>query len=145
MSVAVSPDGNYVLSADYVTSDPFDEQNAYLWDIQTGELLRTFDENFGWIFTIAFSPDGQKVAIGETEGKRILMYEVSTGRLVQTFEGHTNWVQNMVFSPDGQRLYSAGRDLTIREWDVATGENLRTFEGHTSRVRGIDISPMENN
>jgi WD40 repeat protein/transcriptional regulator with XRE-family HTH domain len=141
LSMAVSPDGKYVLSADYVTSDPFDEQNAYLWDIQTGELLRTFDQNFGWIFTIAFSPDGQKVAIGETEGRRILMYEASTGRLLQTFEGHTNWVQNMVFSPDGQKLYSAGRDLTIREWDVATGENLRTFEGHTSRVRGIDISP----
>jgi WD40 repeat protein len=140
-SVAVSPDGNHVLSADYVTSDPFDEQNAYLWDIQTGELLRTFDKNFGWIFTIAFSPDGQKVAVGETEGKRILMYEVSTGRLLQTFEGHTNWVQNMVFSQDGRKLYSAGRDLTIREWDVASGENLRVFEGHTSRVRGIDISP----
>jgi WD40 repeat protein len=65
----------------------------------TGELVRTFDQNNGWIFTVAFSPDGQKVAVGETVGKRILMYEVSTGRLLQTFEGHTNWVQNMVFSP----------------------------------------------
>ncbi|HET9907463.1 MAG TPA: hypothetical protein VFQ23_12500, partial [Anaerolineales bacterium] len=116
LSVAVSPDGRYVISGDYVTAEPFDEQNVYLWDIQTGELLHTFDQNFGWIFTIAFSPDGQKVAVGETEGKRILMYEVSTGRLLQTFEGHTNWVQNMVFNPDGQKLYSAGRDLTIREW-----------------------------
>ena len=141
LSLAVSPDGRYVISGDYVTAEPFDEQNVYLWDVQTGELLHTFDQNFGWIFTIAFSPDGRKVAVGETEGKRILIYEASTGRLVQTFEGHTNWVQNMVFSPDGQKLYSAGRDLTIREWDVTTGENLRTFEGHTSRVRGIDISP----
>jgi WD40 repeat protein/transcriptional regulator with XRE-family HTH domain len=141
LSLVVSPDGRYLVSGDYVTAEPFEDRNAYLWDIQTGELVHTFDQNNGVIFTVAFSPDGGKVAIGETVGKRILMYEVSTGRLLQTFEGHTNWVQNIVFSPDGQKLYSAGRDLTIREWDVETGENLRTFEGHTSRVRGIDISP----
>jgi len=141
VSLGVSPDGRYLISGDYVTAEPNEEQNAYLWDIRTGELLRTFDQNNGYIFAIAFSPDGKNVAIGEAFGKRILMYEVSTGHVLQTFEGHTNFVQNVVFSPDGQRLYSAGRDLTIREWDVATGENLRTFEGHTSRVRGLDISP----
>lgn len=141
LSLAVSPDGRYLISADYVTAEPLEDQNVYLWDIQTGELVQTFDRNYGWIFTVAFSPDGQKVAVGETAGKRILIYETSTGRLLQTLEGHTNWVQNLVFNPDGQKLYSAGRDLTIREWDVETGDNLRTFEGHTSRVRGIDISP----
>jgi len=141
VSLGVSPDGRYLISGDYVTSELNEEQNAYLWDIRTGELLRTFDQNNGYIFAIAFSPDGKNVAIGEAFGKRILMYEVSTGRVLQTFEGHTNWVQNVVFSPDGQKLYSAGRDLTIREWDTETAENLRTFEGHTSRIRGIDISP----
>jgi len=140
-SLEVSPDGRYLISGDYVTAEPNEEQNAYLWDIRTGELLRTFDQNNGYIFAIAFSPDGKNVAIGEAFGKRILMYEVSTGRVLQTFEGHTNFVQNVVFSPDGQKLYSAGRDLTIREWDVESGENLRTFEEHTSRVRGLDISP----
>ncbi|MDX1378871.1 MAG: WD40 repeat domain-containing protein, partial [Anaerolineales bacterium] len=141
LSLAVSPDGQYLLSGDYVTAEPFDEQNVYLWDIKTGELMHTFDQNVGWIFTVAFSPDSQNVVVGETIGNRILMYDISSGDLLKTFEGHTNWVQNIVFSPDGQKLYSAGRDQTIREWDVETGKNLRTFEGHTSRVRGIDISP----
>lgn len=141
LSLGVSPDGRYLISGDYVTAELNEDQNAYLWDIQTGEQLHTFDQHIGWISKIAFSPDGQKVAISETAGKRILLYEFPSGQLLQTFEGHTSWVQNVVFSPDGQKLYSAGRDLTIREWDVETGENLRTFEGHTSRIRGLDISP----
>jgi WD40 repeat protein len=67
--------------------------------------------------SIAFSPDGEMLAIGTHSGQ-VLLYEFSAQKFVQVFQGHTDHVSSVAFSPDGKWLASGSRDKTIRLWKV---------------------------
>ena len=114
--------------------------------------LTTFAQNIpskvleghtGSVNSIAFSPDGSKLASGSDDGT-IRLWDAATGEHLLTLEGHTDDVWSIAFSPDGNRLASRSRDRTIRLWDAATGEHLLTLEGHTDDVNSIAFSPDGN-
>jgi WD40 repeat protein len=46
----------------------------------------------------------------------------------------------VAFTPDGSRLFSGGRDSSIRIWDTATGEEFGPLLGHKNYVYSLDIS-----
>jgi WD40 repeat protein len=58
-SVAFSPDGRLVLTGS-------EDRTAKLWDIETGEELRTFAGHTKEITSVAFSPDGREVLTART-------------------------------------------------------------------------------
>jgi WD40 repeat protein len=63
-----SPDRRYVLASDR------DSIRAFLWDTDTGELLRIFDARFfdadsRWLDTVHFSRDGRFIAAGTANDK----------------------------------------------------------------------------
>lgn len=80
-------------------------------------------------WTVALSPDGRRVAAGETSG-RVRLADTATGRLIATLAGHRNYV-SMVFSDDGRRIATYGGDGQIRIWDTETGEQLAEFPAAT--------------
>ena len=61
-----------------------------LWDVKTGECLKTLQGNTSSGLAITFSPNGQLLATGGYE-QTIKLWQVSTGDL-QTLHGHTNRV-----------------------------------------------------
>jgi hypothetical protein len=77
---------------------------------------------------VAFSPDGKRLASGDTD-KAVKLWDVATGQPIHTLKGHGSNVWDVAFSPDGTRLASASSDRTVRLWDVATGRFIRQFEG----------------
>ncbi|RMF78970.1 MAG: TIR domain-containing protein, partial [Chloroflexi bacterium] len=81
-----------------------------------GGLRRRFAGHSDAVFSVAFSPDGQRLLSGScgrrdengpscVEGEMIL-WDVATGERLRTFAGHTDRVNSVAFSPDGQRLLS---------------------------------------
>ncbi len=70
----------------------------------------------GFVFAIAFSPDGERLAIGMDTGV-IRIWNVSTKEQVDVLE---NWdggsVRCMSFSPDGERLSASYNDGSVVEW-----------------------------
>ncbi|MEH1830352.1 MAG: serine/threonine-protein kinase [Nostoc sp.] len=134
-SVAFSPDGTTLGSAS-------DDKTIKLWNIASGEAIRTLEGHTNWIWTVAFSPDSKTLASGSAD-KTIKLWNVETGKLIRTLQGHSDGVTSVAFSTDGKILASgsASKDMKIKLWNVETGKLIRTLEGHTNGVQSVAFSP----
>jgi WD40 repeat protein len=117
-----------------------------LWDAETGREVRRLVGHRQVTRSVAFSPDGKRLATGDGEVGRcdageVRVWDVATGECLQVFQGHTDPVYDVAFSPDGRRLVSAGADHTVKLWDLATGQEAVTLHGHTDAVRSAAFSP----
>jgi WD40 repeat protein len=70
------------------------------------------------VISLAFHPDGDRVAVGDT-GRTITLWDPVSGELILTLRGHTNGVNGLEFSRDGTRLASVSWDRTARIWDAS--------------------------
>ena len=95
--------------------------------------VRCFRGHRFTVWSVAFSPDGERVLSGSEDGT-LRLWEVKAGKELRCFQGHTMAVYSVAFSPDGKRALSGSRDKTIRLWDVQTGKELRSFTGHKGGV-----------
>src|SRR5579884_2902673 len=92
------------------------------------------------VFTVAWSPNGQYLALGGTDGT-VQVRDAATGRILFTVHGHLNHVWDVAWSPDGTRIASASWDKTVQIWDAATGRHLLTYRGHSDLVLAVAWSP----
>jgi len=130
--VDISPDGKYLATGSV-------DRTARLWDLATGETIRTFSGHTGAIDGLAFSPDGKTLITGGDQTVRL--WDVATGEELQVFSGHTAGVGDVEFSPDGQSIISSSGDQTARIWDVASGQTLHVLTGHSSYLTRVTYSP----
>ncbi|MBX0328910.1 helix-turn-helix domain-containing protein [Oscillochloris sp. ZM17-4] len=98
-----------------------------------------FTETFGSVRTVAFSPDGQLMAAGSSNGE-IHVWRTNTYEHRFTLDGQT-WVETLAFSPDSRLLASGSADPAIQLWDCATGTLSARLEGHVATVRSLCFSP----
>ena len=91
-----------------------------LWSVQTGELLRTLHSQTPWVGALAFSQDGQFLALAN-DHKVLQLWCVESGALIYTLDGHMARVTTVAFSPDGTTLVSGSWDNTIGTWEVTSG------------------------
>ncbi len=115
-SVALSGDGKYLASGS-------DDHAVKVWDMASGQELKTLRGHTDRVNSVAFSPDSKILASGSWDHK-IRLWDVASGRLLQTLS-HDEGVNVVAFSPDGRMLASGSFDFTIRVWDVATGREIK--------------------
>ena len=151
-SVAFSPDGERIVSGSH-------DNTARIWDSRTGKLLagpfelavdryRVFA--IAGINSVAFSPDGERVASGSSQRPGgIDIWDARTGehitiRLDDFINGYDIDVSvlSVAFSPDGERIASGLSNGTVCIWDSHTGKLfLPPFLRHTGLVNSVMFSP----
>jgi hypothetical protein len=90
--------------------------------------------------SVAFSPDGQRLAVGGDDGT-VKVWEARTGQELLSLRGHAGPVYSVAFSPDGARLATGSYDRTVKVWDARTGQELLSLRGHTSPVTSVAFTP----
>ncbi len=128
---AFSPDGTQLLTGT-------NENTAILWDIQSGERLRTFTGHTNLVLEVAFSADGRYV-LTSGEDKTARLWETATGRQVRTFAGYGNTISAIAVSPDGRHVAIADSDGAVQLATLDLDELIQSVCGRVLR----DFTPEE--
>lgn len=160
-TLSVSPDEKRIATAHF--------DAVWIWDIEDdAEPLHKFPrdqwEGEGPVDTIAYSPDGSKIAVGskfwierqedpssfleefykDSNDGIARVLDAETGELLQEYEGHEDGVASVEFFSDGTQLMTGSIDATVKFWDVETGEVLRTYTGSYGQIDLAALSPDES-
>ncbi len=88
-------------------------------------LAREFERQPGAVLSVAFSPDGARIAAGLPNGEA-RVYDAADGKRVATLPGHDGAVFCLAFSPDSKRIYTGSFDGQVRAFDPADGKLIGT-------------------
>ncbi|MDN3351579.1 serine/threonine-protein kinase [Actinomadura sp. DC4] len=92
------------------------------------------------VFSVAFSPDGSRLAGAGSDGT-IRLWDVRRRVQLAQLPGHSDPIEDVRFSPDGTLLATAGDDDTVRLWDLRSNTQVAELTGHRSEVWTVDFSP----
>ena len=113
----------------------------------TGQGTRGLGFEEGGVFSLAFSPCGQRFATGGFDGA-VIVWDVQSGEAEKRMiEEDPKAVSALCFSADGVRLASGDcEDGSICVWDTTSGALLsRMHDGLTGEVASLHFSPTEKN
>jgi WD40 repeat protein len=120
-----------------VTGCSHRDTSVKVWDLRSGDCLRTLEGHSDGVYALAFRSDDQ-VASGSRD-TTIRLWDLTSGATLRVLTGHTYHVHSLAWSHDRRRLLSSSTD--IRLWDADTGRCLRVLEGHTMVIRSVVWSP----
>jgi WD40 repeat protein len=145
-SVKFSPDSRRVASATgdvwegYVWEQIARPGEVKIWDVHSLQVAQTLLGHTHGIVTVAFSPDGARLASASQDGTG-RVWDTTTGKELFPLQGHTSSVTGVAFSPDGSLIASGSWDGTVKVWDGQTGALLQSHSGHNTLVNCVAFSP----
>jgi WD40 repeat protein len=105
------------------------------------KLSKTFfTQDFGIVFSIAYSADGKYMASGHGDGV-ISLWDVATGQEILNCAGHTGRVYSLAFNATSDLLASSSDDRSVRLWKVSNGDCLKNLLGHSASVGTVAFHP----
>jgi hypothetical protein len=142
------------LASARIADSRFDQAESLLWSTprelrgwEWGRLMQfchqdllTLKGHSGYVFSVAFSPDGKRVVTG-SEYKTAEIWDAESGQEILTLKGHSMPVVSVAFSPDGKRVVTGSWDKTAKIWDAESGQDILTLKGHSDRVSSVAFSP----
>ena len=127
---------------------------ARLWDVRSGNVLRTFGNQNHLVWRSTISSDGQNVltepvypAERNTDGSYrfnlATLWQTKTGRALRSYSNSSSsrdFVGFRGFGPNDRTVVTAGHERQtgiVRLWDKNTGNLLKTLRGHSVGVMGV--------
>ncbi|MBS2039058.1 hypothetical protein JST97_29015 [bacterium] len=112
------------------------EREMVLVEVESGEVLRAWDDFQEWPLCTIPSPDGRWVVSGGMDGQ-LTQRRLDTGEVKKRWPAHGDAVTSLTFAFEGNLLISAGADGTICSWLWPTMEEQQTMDGHDGSVHQL--------
>ncbi len=133
-------------------------QSLTVWDALSGKEVVSFKAHEFLITSVAFSPDGKRIASasgtptggGRQESGEVRVWDAASGKELLTFPDLPHWANTVAFSPDGKYLAAGLGYLAVmapatpgevRVWDAATGREIHNLRGHNFWVTSVAFRP----
>ncbi len=112
-----------------------------IWDATTLAEQRLLKLRWSPARTLAFSPDGDLLAVGGTDGKiQVFRTGEDFGEMAFLAE-HTGPVWSVAFSPDSSVLLSSSADQTVRVWNFRSERRTALIPTDGFSVTALAFSP----
>lgn len=110
-------------------------EGVEVWDATSGRPIRRVPVR-GHTFALAISPDGSRIAVGDSESEVVVWHGDTEKRLP-----HIGEAQDLAFSADGALLASAGSDGLIRVFRMPDGALVKTLDDAVHSQFALAFSP----
>jgi WD40 repeat protein len=130
-SLAIHQDGQRA-----VTGDTYN--TVRVWDLDTGECLRTLEGHTNVVKSVALHSDGRRAVTGSWD-KTVRVWDLDTGECLKTFQGHEDCVLSVALHPDGRRVVTGGEDKAVRVWDLNADTPACLIRAHANHVSSVAL------
>jgi WD40 repeat protein len=128
LDLAWSPSGLASVISDTIT----------IWDVDSQRVAGVLEAGAP-VFSIAWSPDGTRIAYGG-EGGTVHIWDVHLPVSQLTIPGHTE-IDALAWSPDGERIATGHQDGTVQIWDSHSRRLLLALQGYTGEIDALAWKP----
>lgn len=142
-SVSLSADGEILVAG---TGSADQSGTIAIWNVETGEWLRTFDRQpdtraSGAVGSVELSPDGQTIASAEQAIVKFMDANTGQERFQRGIDG-IGAVKKLAITPNSRHVLSASDGPTgaVCVRDVLTGEQLK-YWGNPLLIQTLALSP----
>jgi WD40 repeat protein len=129
-ALAFSNDEKYLATAG-------EDKTIYIWDVNSGELAFSLEDNYFPIRALKFAQDDEILAACGPDIKLMNF----NGDLLRTFTGNTTHIWSFDFNAETNKIVSGSYARNIRVWDYTSGETVFVLEGHEKSTLPVAISP----
>ena len=110
-----------------------------IWDVRSGKKIVSLAAKTENVFTVAFSPDGKKLASVYDNDRTLKSWDTTTGQELSSLKADNKLSYRIAFSPDGTTLAAACDNGNVILWNIDTGQSV-PIKAHNGVVSTIAFS-----
>lgn len=132
LSLQFSPDGRMLASGGA-------DKLCRLWDVATGEALRSFEGHTHHVLGVAWQDNGQRLATASADNS-VKVWKVDSGEQQRTIAGFSHEVTAIEFVGDTAQLVAVAADGSARILNTDDGATLRSLAGAENALYSLSVS-----
>ena len=121
-------------------ADGWEETAGRIWNLGASPPgFVELSERPGSHRILSFSPDGQRLAVGDMGGE-LRVFDAASGNRLIGIVAHAGRVRGVAFAGDGRGIWTSGEN-DLRLWEVEPDAGVRLTRVSGEAFHGVDVSP----